>query len=247
VARIRSIHPGFFTDEEIVTVSMGARLLVLGLGIEADDKGVFEWKPLTVKMKVFPADNIDIDTMLAELEHANVICRYEIAGRSYGAIRNFRKHQRPKTPNDVHPAPPEIRKYVGLAASISETLPQSSPKGSEIRPQMEDGGWRMEDGEEENKKKDAGKRPPAAAYAFSGHVIRLNAGDLATWRKSYHAIPDIMAELTSLDSWLSGQPEAKQKAWFHTVSGSLNRKHQELLTSQRQLAARGGELELPIA
>src|SRR3546814_8192084 len=81
-------------DEELVCVSMAARLLFLGLGVEADDKGVFEWKPLTIKMKIFPADNLDVDTLLAELLHANAVRRYEVEGRQYGAIRNFRKLDR---------------------------------------------------------------------------------------------------------------------------------------------------------
>ena len=68
-------------------------------------------------------------------------------------------------------------------------------------------------------------------YAFAGKVIRLTAKDFETWKAAYHAIPDLIAELTSLDTWLTGQPEAKRKAWFQSVSGSLNRKHQEFLRS----------------
>jgi len=52
LARIRSIHDGFFTDENLVSVSVFARLLFLGLGVQADDKGVFEWKPITLKMRM---------------------------------------------------------------------------------------------------------------------------------------------------------------------------------------------------
>lgn len=143
MARIRSVHPGFFTDEDLVSVSAFARLLFIGLGVEADDKGVFEWKPLTLKMRVFPADNVEIAELLEELAGANCIAMYEIDGRKYGAIRNFRKHQRPKTPNDVHPISDDFRKYVALPDTISDTPPANPkpfpPKG-EKPPQMEDGG-----------------------------------------------------------------------------------------------------------
>lgn len=247
MARIRSIHPGFFTDEELVCVSMAARLLFLGLGVEADDKGVFEWKPLTIKMKIFPADNLDVDVLLSELLHANAIRRYEIDGRSFGAIRNFRKFQRPKTPNDIHPSSPEIRIYVGLDNPISETLPQSGGNASEIRPQMEDGGDKMEEeGEKERKGKGASAaRTPAPEYAFSGKVIHLTKQDFDNWRVAYHAIPDFRAELLSLDSWLSGQPAEKRKGWFHVTSGSLNRKHQELLREDRKTGKRTVDPEMP--
>ncbi|HEX7852076.1 MAG TPA: hypothetical protein VF503_00085 [Sphingobium sp.] len=244
MARIRSIHPGFFTDEELVCVSMAARLLFLGLGVEADDKGVFEWKPLTIKMKIFPADNLDVDTVLAELEHANAIRKYEIDGRRYGAIRNFRKFQRPKTPNDIHPSTAEIRNYVGLPDPISEPFP---PKG-EKSPQMEDGGDKMEDGGE--KKKEGGgraKRAPAEPYAFEGSIIRLNREHFENWRKTYHGIPDLRAELTAIDGWLARQSENDRKDWFHRTPGMLNRKHQEAVTANRTASRNGGELELPIA
>ncbi|WP_155936685.1 hypothetical protein [Mesorhizobium ciceri] len=124
---------------------MEARLLCLGLGVEADDKGIFEWKPVTLKMRLFPADNIDIALRLAELVEAGVIMMYEIGGRKYGAIRKFRKHQRPKTPNNIHPITPEVGNYVGLESAISETgsdEPDPFPPNGEKSPQMEDVGWR---------------------------------------------------------------------------------------------------------
>lgn len=150
MARIRSVHPGFFTDEDLVQVSMAARLLFIGIGVEADDKGAFEWKPLTLKMRIFPADSIEIEPLLSELEGANAIASYEINGRKYGAIRNFRKFQRPKTPNDIHPIPDDFRKYVGLTQSISEPFPQKGEKS----PQMEDGGGRMKGKDGRGKKEE---------------------------------------------------------------------------------------------
>ena len=143
MSRIRSIHPGFFTDERLVSVSPEARLLFLGIGVEADDKGIFEWKPVTLKMRLFPADNFDVASLLGDLEREGVILSYEIEGRKYGAIRNFRKHQRPKTPNDIHPITPDIGNYVGLSQSNSETgtgEKSSFPQKGEKSPQMEDGG-----------------------------------------------------------------------------------------------------------
>jgi hypothetical protein len=104
-----------------VAVSMAARMLLLGLGVESDDKGVFPWKPSTIKMRIFPADTIDVVPLLDELIDAGLIMRFEAEGKSYGAIRNFRKHQRPKTPNDVYPAPSNVLNYVGLTGSNSET------------------------------------------------------------------------------------------------------------------------------
>jgi hypothetical protein len=143
MSRIRSLHPGFFTDERLVSTSIAARMLFLGIGVEADDKGIFEWKPITLKMRLFPADNLDVAGLLDELERADVIQSYEIESRKYGAIRNFRRHQRPKTPNDIHPIRPDIGNYVGLPAGASEAPDAKHPpfpQKGEKPPQMEEGG-----------------------------------------------------------------------------------------------------------
>lgn len=84
--------------------------------------------------------------------------------------------------------------------------------------------------------------PPSGGkpdYAFFGRVIRLVPRDLAAWRKTYHAIPDLEAELASIDAWLSAPTtaEAKRKNWFHTVAGSLNRRHQEVLRERKATPA----------
>lgn len=81
----------------------------------------------------------------------------------------------------------------------------------------------------EAKASSAGRR-----YAFSGRVIKLDAADLESWRSAYHAIPDIVAELTSIDAWLQGQPQDQRKRWFHSVPGMLGRKHQEMLKPTKQ-------------
>ena len=155
MSRIRSIHPGLWTDEEFVTLSAHARLLFMGLWNECDDKGTFEWKPLTLKMRILPADNIDVAALLAEIEGVGAIKQYEIGGKKFGAVRNFCKFQRPKKPNDVHPASPQILAYVGSnsepVGSEDHSVPNQLPTGGEIAPQMEDGGWKREEEELEAK------------------------------------------------------------------------------------------------
>lgn len=117
MARIRSIHPGLFTDEAFVSLSPAAQVLWIGLWCEADDQGVFEWKPTMLKMRILPASTALIDPLLAELENANCIRAYSAGGRRYGVIRNFVRHQRPKAPKEVHPLPPELLNYAGFTSA----------------------------------------------------------------------------------------------------------------------------------
>jgi hypothetical protein len=137
VSRIRSIHPGLFTDEAFMTASVHARMLVIGLWCEAFDDGVFEWKPLTLKARLFPVDAVDVPALLDEICGLEFIQRFEARGKPYGAIRNFRKFQRPKKPNSSGVLPDELQSYVGIS---SEPVPNQSPTGGEKSPQMEDGG-----------------------------------------------------------------------------------------------------------
>ena len=230
MSRIRSVHPGFFTDENLVSCSMSARLLFIGLGVEADDKGIFEWKPLTIKMRIFPADHVMVEELLAELTIAGAVKEYSLDGRRYGAIRNFRKFQKPKTPNDIHPATPEILAFVGLVSEPKgdhegsfppngETFP---PKG-EKSPQMEEGGGKRE-------------REKKSDYAFCGRVIRLLPSDFDQWAASYGDL-DLRALLQSRDDWLVDRPEPERKKWFNSTSNWLSRKQQESKTAATKPAA----------
>jgi hypothetical protein len=141
MSRIRSIHPGLWTDEQFVSLSSFARLLFMGIWNECDDKGIFPWSPLQMKMRILPADNVDASTLMAELEAADCIKRYEIDGKCFGAVRNFAKFQRPKMPNNIHPATEEILIFAGhkptKAPNASEELRKDLPNASEKSPQME--------------------------------------------------------------------------------------------------------------
>lgn len=127
MARIRSVHPGLFTDEAFVSLSEAAQIFLIGLWTEADDQGIFEWKPLTLRMRLRPTKDGDVAVLLAELEGHNMVMCSEIHGRKYGAIRNFRRYQRPKRPNSVHPITDEFRTYVGLSPPSSEQEADRDP------------------------------------------------------------------------------------------------------------------------
>lgn len=137
MSRIRSIHPGLWTDDAFMSLSAFARLLYIGLLNEAWDDGVFEWKPLTIKARIFPADNVDVPALLDELVTAGKIAERDDPKR-HGLIRNFRDYQRPKKPNSSGLLAAEDREYVGLVEDQFGTDGGKSP-------QMEDGGGRMED------------------------------------------------------------------------------------------------------
>lgn len=144
MSRIRSIHPGLWTDEAFVCLSPLARLLFIGMWNECDDHGLIPWSPLKLKMRVLPADNADAADLLAEAEDVGLILRYQFDGKVFAAVKNFMKFQRPKKPNPIHPASAEILLFVGmdpeLATLRASPVPNQFPTNGEIRPQMEEGG-----------------------------------------------------------------------------------------------------------
>jgi len=140
MSRIRSIHPGLFTDEAFMQASPNARLLLIGIWTECWDDGVFELKPLTLKAKIFPADNIDVSDLLTELEFLKFFQSFQSGGKSYGAVRNFRKFQRPKKPNSSGLLTDELRTYVAITDDSSELVENQYGTSGGKSPQMEDGG-----------------------------------------------------------------------------------------------------------
>ena len=133
MARIRSIHPGLFTDEAFMQASDPARVLLIGIWCEAWDDGVFEWKPVVLKARIFPANNVFVDDLLAELQGLDFCKMVEVGGRKYGLIRNFCRFQRPKKPNR---SPIDTEPFADYLALVPNQFPTSGEKS----PQMEDGG-----------------------------------------------------------------------------------------------------------
>ena len=255
VARIRSIHPGLFTDESFMELTVDAPLAVpvlLGLWTEADDNGVFEWKPVQIKARTIPAAVAPIEPLLDVLIKHKFVRRFELAGRQLGAIRNFRRYQRPKKPKYIHMTSPELLQYVGSEKETPEQetdeappVPHQSGTSPELSPQMEEEGGRMEDESGDSSSQEriitrsASRRASKGSYAFEGAVIRLNQQDFDKWVGTFSAIPDLNAELTSLDAWLSGQPPDQRKRWFHVAAGALAKKHQSKLEDRKRAEQTG--------
>lgn len=90
MARIRTIKPEFFTSEDIVSLSPLARLLYIAVWCEADREGRLSWKPRTMKLRYFPADDCDIEGLCAELVGRGLVKPY---GDGLAFVPAFHDHQ----------------------------------------------------------------------------------------------------------------------------------------------------------
>lgn len=140
MARIRSVHPGLFTDESFMELSSHAKISLIGIWGECFDDGVFALKAKTLKARILPAENVDMEEILLELEENGFFKIFKNDSKSYGAVRNFRRFQRPKKPNSSGLLPPNFRTYVGLRATGSEPVGNQFGTGGEKSIQREEGG-----------------------------------------------------------------------------------------------------------
>jgi hypothetical protein len=130
MARIRTIKPEFFTSEDIVKLSPFARLLYQATWCEADREGRLVWKPITLKMRYFPADNLDIAALCQELIDAGLVKLY---GDGLAFIPSFTAHQHvnPREAASRLPAPPK-------STTRAPRVPDASPQNTDASPRDSD-------------------------------------------------------------------------------------------------------------
>lgn len=107
MGRMRTIKPDYWSDCDVVELSPWARLLFIGLWNFADREGRLEDRPRQIKMRIFPADNVEIEDLLRELE-GHFILRYEVDGKRCIQIRSWSKNQFPnrkEKPSEIPPFP----------------------------------------------------------------------------------------------------------------------------------------------
>lgn len=232
MGRIRSVHPGLFTDESYMSLSMTARAALPGLWTECDDAGVFEWKPLVLKAKIFPADNLNMNDVLSEIAAAGCIMRIEVDGKGYGLVRNFRKYQRPEKPKYRHPLPDEFRSYVGLSPISPQPVADQSATIPGNPPQREEEGGRMD-------KKDEGEREDARAQEPEGHrekadaILKDKSFQITSWEDGF------LSNVAQLD-----RLTAEQKAQFKAIADRWKGKQANAPPVKPQFYAASGSPEL---
>lgn len=106
--RIRTIKPEFFVSRQVADCSTTSRLLFVGTWVFADDRGVHPWCPKTLKMEVFPGDEVtfkEVELCLVELWQADLVRRFSIEkGGEFFVVTGWH-HQRIDKPRYRYPDP----------------------------------------------------------------------------------------------------------------------------------------------
>ena len=117
MARIRSIKPEFWTSEQVVSCTLTARLLFIGIWTFCDDNGIHPASVTRLKLQIFPADSIsnaDLQGLINELVQAGLLTEYLSGNDRYWQVTGWSKHQRIDKPTYRHPAPSEEKPIVGI-------------------------------------------------------------------------------------------------------------------------------------
>lgn len=127
MARIRSLKPEFWADEDLADLPRDARLLYAGLWNLADEHARIRGRADYVKGQLFPYDDdLDaqaIDGLLKQLADIGKVIRYSIEGRQYIFLPNLGKHQRlePERVPSKLPPPPESQPRADESASGADS------------------------------------------------------------------------------------------------------------------------------
>lgn len=132
MARIRSVKPEFWTDEDLADISRDARLMYIGLWNIADEHSRLRGDPRYVKGQLFPYDDDlsreAVDGLVDELAKVGKVVRYQAKGSSYLFLPTLHKHQRldtAKVPSRLPPPPSEN------LSDESENFPDEATSGAD--------------------------------------------------------------------------------------------------------------------
>lgn len=103
MARKRMLHPGFFTSQTLNALPVTTMMTFAGIWTWADDYGRGEWAPDLIKAAVWPRrkamTEAKVETAMAQLVEAHVICYYEVGDVALLHVRGWKEFQQVSHPS----------------------------------------------------------------------------------------------------------------------------------------------------
>lgn len=223
MARIRTVKPEFFRDEDLQDLERAhpgkyAMLVFAGLWGHCDKSGNFEWKPRMLKLDILPFLDFEMADTLGILADAGFVVRYSSDGKDYGHVPKFLEHQRISGKEAQEPAK-HPRQPKTQPGSVGEA-PEKHPGGQE-------GKGREEERKEDYARSSASSTPqpvhvePSIPLSPVFIALPVNAGKpfeireaaIVEWEKLYPAV-DVRQQLRTMRGWLDANPKRRK-----TVAG----------------------------
>ena len=108
----------YWVNEQVLSCSLNARLLFIGLWNFCDDNGVHPASYLTLKAEVLPVDCITIEgieKLINELINKHLIREYAVNGKSYWIVTSWEDIQKIDKPTYRYPLPESDLKVIQSA------------------------------------------------------------------------------------------------------------------------------------
>jgi hypothetical protein len=156
--RARLLKPGYFDNEQLGALPLGAHFLFSGLWCMADREGRLKDNPRAILGAIFASrrevDEPSVDAWLAVLDQAGFIRRYSVDGARCIEICTFSKHQQVHQREAASTIPPpdkgltlgaplaDLRQAKGSteaeaeAEAVSEAAPEAADERSAQKPQQ---------------------------------------------------------------------------------------------------------------
>lgn len=106
--RNRMVRCDYWVNEQVLSCSLNARLLFIGLWNFCDDYGIHPASHITLKAEVFPVDNITIEEikkLINELINNRLIDEYAVDGTTYWMVTGWKNIQKIDKPTYRYPLP----------------------------------------------------------------------------------------------------------------------------------------------
>lgn len=158
MARIRTIKPEFWQNEQLAALGQHARLLAIALLNHADDKGYFLASHQLVRAACFPfeEDSKNVLGSLQELSRIGYVETKNCGGKQVGRICKFLEHQRIDKPqkSKLHDIFEANHEQIDDSKNVLGTLPERSKNDQRLE-------WKgMEQGMEQGGEGESKFPPP---------------------------------------------------------------------------------------
>lgn len=139
----RIVREGLIDSERVDQLSVHGERFYIRLLLKADDFGRFSGNVLLLKAALFPLKqdvrDADIPRWIAECEKAGLVRRYEVSGKHYLEVLDFR--QRSRAEKSKYPAPPMFHGEHAVLSRASDGQPSDTrPTAAHVVGDGDEGG-----------------------------------------------------------------------------------------------------------
>lgn len=223
MARIRTVKPEFWTNEDLAEVSEPARLLAIGLLNHSDDEGYFKANKSLIKAVVFPLSepSVSIQGCLKQLSSVGYIRLFKGSdGKDYGKVVNFESHQRVN-----RPTPSKIK---GMDSGSDDSLSihgglieDSPPEGK-----GKEGKGGIKSGAQQADSEPAVEFLPTNKYGTEEEQFPITQSQIDEWQEAYPSL-DCLQQVKQARLWLKANPAKRKtyKGMERFITAWLRRQH----------------------